>query len=211
MQPEKRAQPAAVQPLDDFRCYKKKMISSLVLKDVSPSFLLAQHKGESEFMKVEAWCDYKGIDLDDRKVLALTPCPLPAYTCFYPGRKNSHLKQLRTEIHARFVHWAAEMLHCSTADSIAPSQLQYHWPVAVPWCIILVACSALKERGWDRPPSAFPGWTVRVLVASQKREYNYSYLSIVPKKGKHSLNTGMLTIIWFSKHLWHTFKSVRNA
>lgn len=125
MQPEKRAQPAAVQLLDDFRCYKKKMISSLVLRDVSPSFLLARHKGEFEFMKVEAWCGYKGTDLDDRKVLALTPCPLPACTCFYPGRKNSHLKQLQTEIHARFVQWAAEMLHCSTADSVAPSELQY--------------------------------------------------------------------------------------
>lgn len=36
MQLEKSAQPAAVQLLDDFSFYKKKMISSSVLKDVSP-------------------------------------------------------------------------------------------------------------------------------------------------------------------------------
>lgn len=52
MQPEKRAQPTAVQLLDDFSFYKKEVISSSLLKDASPYlFPLAQHKGEFEFMK----------------------------------------------------------------------------------------------------------------------------------------------------------------
>ena len=106
----------------------------------------------------EAWCDYKRIDLNDRKALALTPSPLPACTCLCPGRKNSHLERLGIEIHARFVRWAAEMLHCSIADSIAPSELQYCWPVATPGYRRHVACSALeKEIGIDHPGHSLDG------------------------------------------------------
>lgn len=55
VQLEKRAQPAAVQLLDDFSFYKKEVISSSLLKDASPFlFPLAQHKGEFEFMKPKA-------------------------------------------------------------------------------------------------------------------------------------------------------------
>lgn len=47
-----------------------------------------------------------------------------------------------------------------------------------------------RKRDQDRPPSAFPGWTVRVRVASQKRDIlYYMYLSTFSKPGIYSLNS----------------------
>lgn len=124
--------------------------------------------------------------MTERKALALTPSPLPACTRLCSGRKNSHLKQLGIKAPAGFVQWAAETRHCSVAHSIGPSELQYHRPVAIPGYRQRVVCSALDQ---ERPPSAFPGWAVRVLVASQKRDIlYYRYLSIFFKPGKDSLN-----------------------
>lgn len=97
--------------LDDFSFYKKKMTSSSVLKDVPPY----QQEGEFEFMKPGAWCDCKRIDLNERKALALTPSPLTACMCLCPGRKNSHLKQPGTGIHARFVGLCSGLQRCCIA------------------------------------------------------------------------------------------------
>lgn len=139
---------------DDFSFYKKKMTTSSLLKDAAPY----QYKGEFEFMKPGAWCDCKKIDLNERMALALTPSPLPACMCLCPGSKNSYLKQPGIGIHARFLQWAAEMLHCSPADSVAASELHCRWPVAKPAYRLHVVCSALeKSSGVDHPFHSLDG------------------------------------------------------
>lgn len=156
MQLEKRAQPAAVQLLDDFSFYKKEVISSSLLKDASPYlFPLDQHKGEFEFMKPKV--TIKGLTCLT-KALSLTP-PLPARPDLCPGTESSW--ELRS---MQGVCGTAETLHSLWARKSLV--WQYLGPDSV--CVL-----RSRKRDGDRPPHAFPGQTVRELVAPQKAEMQY--------------------------------------
>lgn len=203
MQLEKCSRLAALQLLDDFSFYKKMLISSSVLKDVSPS--PSPRPARKEIGIYESWRDYKCIDSTVRKVLALTLPPLPASTCWQ--EENSHWKQPGIEIHARFAEWAAGTLHCSTANSTAPSQLRSHWPVTILRCRQWIVCSALgKEIGRDYRVYSLDGlW--EDWQPSRRDILPYRYLSAFLEPGKYTWTPkshfGMSTMMWFSKVPWH--------